>query len=89
MTAAVVVVALLVAVPFLNKAVHLDDTVVLTVSRQILGEPLRPFNADINWGRGLTPIFERTKNPPLLSYYLAPLLLTALLVFLAGGPCCS
>ena len=73
-TAAVVVVALLVGAPFLNKAVHIDDTFVLTVSRQILREPLRPFHGDINWGRGLTPIFERTKNPPLLSYYLAPLI---------------
>ena len=62
----------LVGVPFLGKAFHIDDTFVLRVSQQILREPLRPFNATINWGRGLNPIFDRTKNPPLLSYYLAP-----------------
>ena len=70
--AAAVGIALLVGVPFLDKAYHIDDTFVLTVSRQILREPLRPFNATIIWGRGETPIFERTKNPALLSYYLAP-----------------
>ena len=69
-------VSLLVGVPFLTKAFHIDDTFVLTVSKQILREPLRPFHADINWGRGITPIFERTKNPPLLSYYLAPFIAT-------------
>ncbi|MFW6108697.1 MAG: hypothetical protein ACOC8D_02675 [bacterium] len=60
--------------PFLGKAFHIDDTFVLKVSRQILRDPLHPYDAEINWGRGLNTIFERTKNPPLLSYYLAPLL---------------
>jgi len=67
-----VAMALLVGVPFLGKAFHIDDTFVLTVSAQILREPLRPFNAQINWSHDPLPIFERTKNPPLLSYYLAP-----------------
>ena len=69
-----VLLAAVVGVPFLGKAYHIDDTFVLKVADQVLREPLRPYHADINWGRGANPIAERTKNPPLLSYYLAPFL---------------
>ncbi len=85
--------AAVVGVPFLGKAFTIDDTFVLTVSRQIIRNPLQPYDGTINWGRGVNPIFERTKNPPLLSYYLAPLIAllgtseyvlhAAMLVFLA------
>ncbi|MBL7224285.1 MAG: hypothetical protein ISS72_10565 [Candidatus Brocadiae bacterium] len=67
-----VLLAVAVGAPFLGKAFHIDDTFVLRVSEQILKEPLRPFDTTINWGRGENSIFERTKNPPFLSYYLAP-----------------
>jgi len=68
-----VLLALAVGVPFLNKPFHIDDTMVLAVSSQILREPLRPFHASINWSGDPVPIFEKTTNPPLVSYVLAPL----------------
>jgi 4-amino-4-deoxy-L-arabinose transferase-like glycosyltransferase len=68
-----VLLALVVGVPFLNKPFHIDDTMVLAVSSQILREPLRPFHASINWSGDPVPIFEKTTNPPLVSYVLAPL----------------
>ena len=67
-----VLLALAVGAPWLNKPYHIDDTVVLTVAKQILRDPLRPFDADINWLGDLEPLFETTTNPPLVSYYLAP-----------------
>ncbi len=69
---AVLVIALLVGVPFLGKAFHIDDTFVLRISQQILDEPVRPFHFTINWRRNPSPCIEITKNPPLVSYYLAP-----------------
>jgi len=68
-----VVLALLVGLPFLGKPFHIDDTVVLTVARQIRHDPWRPFGGQINWSGSDRPVFEETTNPPLLSYYLAPL----------------
>jgi len=65
-------VAAAVGAPFLTKAYHIDDTFVLAVSDQILKDPLRPFDTTINWRNDPMPIREITKNPPLLSYYLAP-----------------
>jgi len=67
-----VLLALAVGVPFLGKAFHIDDAFVLSVTDQILREPLRPFHGEINWRSDPLPILEVTKNPPLLSYYLAP-----------------
>jgi 4-amino-4-deoxy-L-arabinose transferase-like glycosyltransferase len=67
-----VILALIVGLPFLTKPLHIDDTVVLAVAEQITRAPLRPFDASINWFGDPRPIFEETTNPPLVSYYLAP-----------------
>jgi hypothetical protein len=66
------VLALIVGLPFLNKPFHIDDTVVLAVAQQIIRHPLRPFDASINWLGDYRPLFTETTNPPLVSYYLAP-----------------
>ncbi len=68
-----VVCALAAGLPILNKAITIDDTVVLAVARQITEDPLRPFACEINWHNDPQPMFEATTNPPLLSYVLAPL----------------
>ncbi len=65
-------VVLLTSVPFLNKAYHIDDTVVLHVTQVILEHPLDPFYGDIDWFGYVGPLWETTTNPPFLSYYLAP-----------------
>ena len=61
-----------VALPFLNKPFHIDDTVVLTVTEQIINNPLDPFGTEIDWFGYVLPMWESTTNPPFLSYYLAP-----------------
>lgn len=66
--------ALLVGVPFLDKAFTIDDTPVLTVAQQVVKDPLRPFSCEINWHNDPQPMFEETTNPPMLSYVLAPIL---------------
>lgn len=68
-----VALALAIGLPFLNKPFHIDDTVVLAVAEQITRQPLNPFGGKINWFGDPKPIFEETTNPPLLSYYLAPI----------------
>ncbi len=66
------IVVLAIAVPFLNKPYHIDDTVVLIVTQKILETPLDPFQGVINWFGYNAPVWEITTNPPFLSYYLAP-----------------
>jgi hypothetical protein len=68
----VVLLALVVGVPFLDKAFHIDDPFVLKVAEQIQKRPLQPYDFSINWHRNTLPVVEITKNPPLVSYYLAP-----------------
>jgi len=67
-----VILAVVVGLPFVTKPFHIDDTVVLAVAEQITRAPLRPFDASINWFGDPKPLFEETTNPPLVSYYLAP-----------------
>lgn len=63
---------LVVTVPFLNKPIHIDDTVVLWVTENILNDPLDPFAGEMDWSGHLMPLWESTTNPPFVSYYLAP-----------------
>ncbi len=58
--------------PFMDKPVHIDDTFVLHITDQILMTPLNPFGAEIDWFGHMMPIWRATTNPPLVSYWLAP-----------------
>lgn len=69
-----VALALLVGLPFLGKPFHIDDPVVLAIARQVLHHPGQPFAGQLNWFDRPQPIFAVTTNPPLLSYWLAPVL---------------
>ncbi|MBM4087433.1 MAG: hypothetical protein FJ272_21785, partial [Planctomycetes bacterium] len=60
--------------PFVGKAFHIDDTLFLYTARQILCDPLRPFDFEVNWYGTPRPMWEITKNPPLNSYWLAALM---------------
>lgn len=62
---------------FLDKPFHIDDTVVLHISSQILQDPLRPFDGDFFWLSQPDPLFKVTTNPPLVSYWLAPFIALA------------
>jgi hypothetical protein len=71
---AIFLIALILQAPFLDKAFHIDDTVVLEVSKRILEDPLDPLAGTFDWNGSIRPLWKVTTNPPLLSYYLAPVL---------------
>ena len=56
---------------FVNKAVHIDDTLFIRAAQQIQSHPLDPYNFTVNWFGTDRPMYAVTKNPPLVSYYLA------------------
>jgi len=67
-----VVLLLLCLTPFLNKAVHIDDTLWIYSARQIIKEPTNPYNFTIQWldlPEDINP--TRLIQPPLYFYLLA------------------
>lgn len=61
----------LLMVPFLDKAAHIDDPLFLWSAEQILRTPLNFYGFDVNWYGTAMPMAEVMQNPPLTSYYLA------------------
>lgn len=57
--------------PFLDKAIHVDDTAYLYSARHILIDPLRPFDFEIDWLGTTTRGIDSLVHPPLLYYYLS------------------
>lgn len=64
----------LLMLPFLDKAVHLDDPLFLWSAERILQNPLDFYGVQVNWYGWDMPLAEVMKNPPLTSYYLALLM---------------
>jgi hypothetical protein len=60
--------------PFLDKPVHIDDTFVLHIADRVLDHPADPFGGEFNWFGHLDPVWSTTTNPPLVSYWLAPVI---------------
>ena len=60
-----------VLVPFINKAVHLDDTMFIYVAKQIASHSTDPFGFSMNWYGTQSPVHELQQNGPLVSYYMA------------------
>jgi len=69
---ALAVLPLAAPVLFLNAAVSLDGPVFVGVARQIVAHPLDPFGFDMVWDPTSPRVAEFNHNPPLLSYWLAP-----------------
>jgi len=57
--------------PFVDKPYHIDDPFFIYQARQILRDPLRPFDFDVNWFGTVKPMWALTRNPALNSYYMA------------------
>ena len=57
--------------PFLDKAFHIDDYSYLRAARQILSDPLRPYDFQINWRGTSEPAWQMMNKPPLVPYVLA------------------
>ncbi|MFQ5443658.1 MAG: ArnT family glycosyltransferase, partial [Nitrospinales bacterium] len=61
----------LMTLPFLNKALHIDDPAYIYQARQILLDPVHPFDFQFNWLGVTSDAIHSINHPPLLSYYLA------------------
>src|SRR2546425_9628192 len=67
----VVAFSLVVSLVFCNKAIHIDDPLYLSIARQILADPLRPFAGLINWQQVTQSAWQVSISPPGYSYWLA------------------
>lgn len=57
--------------PFVGKAFHIDDPLFIWTARHLLDNPFNFYGFDVNWYGTVEPISGVMKNPPLFSYYLA------------------
>lgn len=57
--------------PFLGKAIHIDDYLFVRMARQILANPADPFGTTANWNGSLSPLHDICQNPPGAAYFLA------------------
>jgi 4-amino-4-deoxy-L-arabinose transferase-like glycosyltransferase len=60
--------------PFLNAAVSIDAPVFVAVAEQIAAHPLDPYGFELIWDPTSPRVSEFNHNPPLLSYWLAPVI---------------
>lgn len=65
---------LLITIPFIFKAYHIDDTAYIAVANQIINDPLEPYSFNFDW-TSETGLATHISNPPLISYYLAVFIL--------------
>jgi 4-amino-4-deoxy-L-arabinose transferase-like glycosyltransferase len=69
--------AVLPLLPFLGAAVSIDAPVFVAVAEQIAAHPLDPFGFEMVWDPTSPRVSEFDHNPPLLSYWLAPVVAAA------------
>ncbi len=62
---------LLITVPFINKAFHIDDPAFICAARAILDKPFEPYNFLISIPDRELRFFESMPHPPLVSYLIA------------------
>jgi len=67
----IIVLAIIVEVFFLNKAVSTDGIFYIYTARQIQKNPLRPYDFEMNDNGSQRPASVIANNPPFFSYYLA------------------
>jgi 4-amino-4-deoxy-L-arabinose transferase-like glycosyltransferase len=65
------IVAVLIHLPFLGKAFHIDDTLFYYTAKQILTSPLDPYSFHVNWTGNTQKAYSFFSNPPGISYYIA------------------
>jgi 4-amino-4-deoxy-L-arabinose transferase-like glycosyltransferase len=74
---AIIALALLAWLPFLDQAFHIDDTNFLAVAAHVWPHPLELYNFQINWLGEEQRAFDILANPPLGPWYLALVSLVA------------
>ena len=65
------ILSLVLLLPFLNKAAHIDDPCYIWAAQQIVSSPMDYYGFSVNWYGREMQMYEVNQNPPLLSYYLA------------------
>lgn len=65
------ILALLLSLPFLDKAYHIDDANFLHLAEQAQRSPLGLYHASINWGGSAERAFDVLSNPPGVAWLLA------------------
>ncbi|MFM7200950.1 MAG: hypothetical protein ACKO6N_09190 [Myxococcota bacterium] len=65
------ILALLLSLPFLDKAYHIDDANFLHLAEQAQQSPLGLYHAAINWGGSAERAFDVLSNPPGVAWWLA------------------
>ncbi len=71
--------SLLVGLPFIDQAFHVDDPNFLALAAHASPHPLHLYDFHINWGGSQERAFDILANPPLVPWYLA------LVSWFAGG----
>lgn len=66
-----VFVTVAVLLPFIDKAVHIDDTLFIWTARQIIERPWDFYGFQGNWQGTLATAPEMIKNPPMSAFYMA------------------
>jgi len=64
-------ITLAVLLPFLNKALHIDDPLFVWTAQQIRRSPLDFYGFEVNWYGHPEPMADVTQNPPGAAYFLA------------------
>ncbi len=69
--ATLVVLTLLCLLPFINKAIHIDDPIFIWTAQHITRHPLDPYGFSAIWWSHTSPMWQIQQNPPLAAYYMA------------------
>lgn len=69
--AVVAATTVLLLLPFINKAFHIDDTLFLWSAKHIHSQPFDFYGFIANWNGVERPMYEINQNPPLVAYYIA------------------
>ena len=68
---AAVALLLVMALPFLGRALNIDEPLYLTLAERVLAAPLDPFGGASFWHERPTLLYWDSYNPPLIGYLLA------------------
>ena len=68
---ALILLVLVTSLPFIDQAYHIDDRIYLDVARNILAEPLYPYDFDALYEGFVAPDAASHSHLPFTSYYLA------------------
>ena len=67
----VVTITIVSLLPFITKAFNMDEPLFMWAARNIQSNPLDFYGFKVNWYGFEMDMFSVTKNPPLVSYYIA------------------